>query len=130
VVSLWYHISIPTNHRTPEGNQTMKCTSKIQAVKIAAAGARKMTDAQYAHFAPFGDETVHTLAKIGDEEETFYTLKPKPEGGFTCNCGFYTENQEFGVCKHGVYLTEELALQAWVDHQVQMLEDSYANAEF
>jgi len=107
----------------------MKTTSKIVAVKIAAAGARKMTDKQYSIIPPFGDDPRTAIVKheTSETEETCYYLTPNADGTFSCTCPFCEEN---GVCKHGIYLTEEIALQAWVDSQVQGMLDSYANAEY
>ena len=86
----------------------MKCSSKVQAERIAKAGAAKMAGQGYriqrSRFTPGSfcvikaDGTNHLV----DTVRTF------------CSCPFFAENREFGTCKHLEYAREEADWEASV----------------
>lgn len=92
----------------------MKATSKIQATRIAEAGARKMTADKYA-IKPSAIKslaaTMFTVVNLKSGKR--YTVSIE-EGKTFCSCPFFQDNREHGVCKHTVRCREEAAdLARW-----------------
>ncbi len=93
----------------------MKATTKMQAERIAQAGAAKMSAEKYtiknsAFAALYGRQ----FMVINRESGARYTVSIDPEKTF-CACPFFQENREFGICKHLVKAREEAAWQASVE---------------
>ena len=83
----------------------MKATTKMQAERMAKAGAAQM--AGYT-FAPYQGHT-YTVTKAGQEEMPYYTSVEAN----ACTCEFFRQNAEFGTCKHLEWLKGELEAEAW-----------------
>ena len=74
----------------------MICTSRIQAGKVAAAGADKMERTGYrTSLTPVAN--VYAVTK--PDASATYTVIEKAEA-FTCNCEFFNANAQYEVCKH------------------------------
>lgn len=104
----------------------MICTSMEQAVAVAVAGARKMT-AQGYKFEEIAGGTYYQIWG-GEGQEKSYFLETDESmveflGGEFCDCPFARANKEFGVCKHSVWLTSELAEQAKIDAEATARQD-------
>ncbi len=78
----------------------MKATTKIQATRIAEAGARKMTADKYT-IKPSAIKalaaTMFTVVNL--ETSKRYTVSIE-EGKTFCSCPFFQENKEHAICKH------------------------------
>ncbi len=87
----------------------MKATTKIQAERVAAAGAAKMSGQGYTFRLYAGhDGAGHVINPQGDR------YRVNTQAG-VCNCPFYRENWQFGTCKHLVWLKAEFDWQARAD---------------
>jgi predicted nucleic acid-binding Zn finger protein len=105
----------------------MVCTTKIQAERVAKAGAAKM-DAQGYCIENSGFRALYNRQfRIfkGNEKTSAYTVSIE-EGKTFCTCAFFRGNREFGTCKHIEKCREEAARQAWYDAMTEGMED-YAN---
>lgn len=86
----------------------MKVTTKIEAERIAQAGSRKM--AGYVLKPERGTEFLPLELR-----SRFYVVKPDGDrytvniNSGTCNCPFFIENREHGVCKHTLWAKAEAA---------------------
>jgi predicted nucleic acid-binding Zn finger protein len=101
----------------------MKATTKIQATRIAEAGAHKMTADKYA----IKPSTITALAAtmftvVNLETGKRYTVSIA-EGKTFCSCPFYQENKEHGQCKHVSRCREEAADRArWEAEAAEVAE--------
>jgi predicted nucleic acid-binding Zn finger protein len=102
--------------RRSEREATIKATTKIQAEKIAAAGARKMVEQGYR----IQNSSIKSLynkqfriVKAG-EKVAAYTASIE-EGKVYCSCPFFQENKEFQVCKHILACREAAAENDFAD---------------
>lgn len=94
----------------------MQCTSKTQAQRMAYFGARKMSEAGYL-LRTTQWEGFYDVVK---DEETLYSVRiGDPVMPDSCTCPFFTENKEFGICKH-LY---------WTRWQVEAEADAASLAE-
>jgi hypothetical protein len=98
----------------------MKCTNKAEAQRIAYFGSLKMKTGY----------TMVTTGRYGvvnvvkEDGETTYRVNigtPTNAARF-CNCGFFTENAEFGICKHIYFAQGELEKAASFDALVREIE--------
>ena len=102
----------------------MKVFNQTTANRVARAGFAKMTADDYTLFAPVFDvaDEWHVAKNDG---ETTYTIKVtgKSEGEptYTCNCGFFEENPQFGICKHILLVHEERTIRV----QEEIEEEKY-----
>jgi hypothetical protein len=104
----------------------MKCTSKVQAERIAKAGAAKMDREGY-RIENSGLGTLYNKQfRVHRADAATAAYAVCIESGKTfCQCAFYRENKEFGTCKHIERCREEAEMQAWCDEQTEMLNDMY-----
>ncbi len=105
----------------------MICTSKGQAEAVAKAGFNKMVaSGEYSTLPPFNEGDPYFVCK--NDEETFYRVDVYTDR-MVCACPFYKENKQFGVCKHVLYVADELAtLAAEEAHEAaQPTADEYAD---
>jgi hypothetical protein len=108
------------------GAEKMKCTSKVQAERIAKAGAAKMDREGY-RIANSGVKALYNqqfrIIKSGEKAAAY--IVGIAEGKTFCQCPFYRENAEFGTCKHIERCREEAEFQAWCDEQEAMLAEMH-----
>lgn len=91
----------------------MKCSTKTEAARIAFFGAKKMTEESGYEVALVQNPNPRgTVAYVKNPGGFEYAIIDAGEGKLTCDCGFYRENQEFGVCKHITRTRWEVAAQA------------------
>ncbi len=83
----------------------MKCSSKVQAERVANAGAAKMIGEYVFKAFPMSQVAGHVVKADG----TRYTVNTHTS---TCNCAFYGENRAFQTCKHLVFAKAEIAWEA------------------
>lgn len=84
----------------------MKATTKTQAQRIAYFGAKKMQDGGYRMERTRWIGT-YEIRKDGDGRAYRVRVghRSMPD---TCNCPFFTENAEHGICKHIYWVRWEL----------------------
>ena len=100
----------------------MKCSSKVQATKIAEAGTRKMTAEKYSVKASgFRSLRGVSWTIVNRESGARYAVSIDPANTF-CSCPFFAENREFGICKH----TEKAREEADWEASVVAREEMYA----
>jgi len=87
----------------------MVATSKIQAERVAQAGARKMEAQGYTFTRSAANPGVFRIIK---PEGGFYFVQDGPNMEPHCMCPFFADNSAFGTCKHIAWLRAELAWQA------------------
>ncbi len=101
----------------------MKATTKIQAERVAKAGAAKMNALTHT----MKDCSIKRLRGIqftiiNNDNAARYTVSIDPAKTF-CGCPFFRENREFGACKHIEYARQE---QAWEEARVAEWETAQA----
>jgi hypothetical protein len=97
----------------------MICTTKIQAERVAKAGAAKMDALGYDY-----KRSAHVgyILYVTNPEGARYRVSLNPQGA-NCSCKFFDENRAHGVCKHIEWGREKLAFETWVDEQEALLVD-------
>lgn len=86
----------------------MKCSSKAEALRISMAGLQKMhgytviSRSEFLHRVINPNGKYYILVSAGIDPEQMPAV---------CDCPFYKENKEFGVCKHTLLLEEELSFR-------------------
>jgi hypothetical protein len=101
----------------------MKCTTKIQIERIAAAGAKKMLGEGYT-FERCANPNVFKVVRPAAKGGGYYFVQFEGEGiKVHCFCAFFTENAAHGTCKHIVFVREELEAEAATVAQAEAYED-------
>jgi hypothetical protein len=65
-----------------------------------------------------------TVLYVKNPEGTRYRVN-LTETAPSCDCPFFAENREHGICKHLVWGREQMAFELWVDEQEAMLNEMY-----
>ena len=100
---------------TAEEKTKMKATTKIQAERIAKAGAAKITaETHEIKPSPFKRLIGEQFTYINRASGARYTTSITPSRTF-CACPFFRENREFGICKHIHHAREEAEYAASVE---------------
>lgn len=86
----------------------MKCETKNEASRIAYAGLRKMYREGGYTLEAGADATKKFVVK---EDGTMYLVWAHKDQPY-CDCAFFEENAEFGICKHVAYVREEIRKEA------------------
>lgn len=99
----------------------MKCTTKAQAEAIAKAGSFKMYEGKNYTM----DAQVAFLPRLAQTRFWITNLDSKARYNVNtyqgiCNCPFFLENREFGVCKHLLYARAE---NEWEKRQDEMFAE-------
>ena len=87
----------------------MKAQTKTQAQRIAYFGAKKMQEGGY-HIRP--TRWVGNVDVVKDGDGRAYSVRVGARNvPDTCNCPFFRENAEHGVCKHIYWVRWQLEAQ-------------------
>src|ERR1051326_8703088 len=95
----------PRQGREPE----MKCSSQVQAERMAFHGANKMDAAGYTYEQRSGGQVLVFKPLTDDGRFSgLYVVQTNPAViallGGVCDCPFAVENAEYGTCKHSVWV--------------------------
>jgi hypothetical protein len=99
----------------------MKCISKIQAERVAMAGAAKMDRLGYDYRRSRSGAGV---LYVRNPDGARYRVNLDPAAP-SCDCAFFADNAQFGTCKHLIWGREQMAFELWVDEQEAMLDEMY-----